>query len=379
MTLAINLTDEDLTPGVFPPSVTSLELHNCCPVHLTCIPNSVTKLFIAPDSKVINPGIIPSSVKSLTLLGSSESKMMMMTGTIPQSVRRIKLIDYHLDTLIKGTLPDSLDKLIIERHGVLPDNLHELLPTRLTSFRISPGRDSILFPTTTTTTMTTTMFPCKLTKLVIDQFDDVLHPTFFPKSLLHLDMARFNLPLDEDVLPPGLTTLRMNDFKQPFDWHTHTSLVDLYLPRFDQELKPDTLPPNLITLNVRSALLIHDHAIPVSVKNLVCSYLAGYSIKVIPPNVTKLEFECIDLPIGFIPSSVADLSISITNKPNINSIPTNELKTQWWKVFTMFQPGTFIIINWGNGEHSNIICRILDTSIALILSSSHNGGLLKYR
>ncbi|KYR01718.1 hypothetical protein DLAC_01728 [Tieghemostelium lacteum] len=263
-------------------------------------------------SEILQPGIIPPTVVSLTLGSNLDFKL--VPGTLPPSIRHLAILykfsydEFQWDKII----PRQLQTLKLEdcNRILQVGDLQEPLET-----------------------------------LKLNGFNQVLTPGVLPSTLRYLDLGdKFQKPLETCSLPSGLEILSLVIPGYKFtstSQHLPRSLkslsiytIDLYsippsltklsLRGFDQPITPLSLPPTLKTLefSFRHNYPLEKDSLPEGLERLVLSKEFNQPIKIgdLPSTLKYLSFGYkfqSDIDNGSLPASLESLHFSGIHQPTI--------------------------------------------------------------
>eukprot|EP01132_Coremiostelium_polycephalum_P006204 gene6204-7726_t len=369
LTIGIDIADP-ISPGIIPDTVVNLTLY--------------FYLFSNKEPTVLKSGIIPSSVKRLTLEGLSCSNLFdrdfippsllhlkcksdislpfgtgMKQNQNQQQIRSFKLPPYlksfsFVNTVpqivVHGDLPNSITKLTIGKGGAALFQKNSIPPTvkRLKFFN---GKQSFLNELLSkilndgvgsAPNQLVNIIPPSVTELVYeDRFYKALVPGIIPNDVVNLEFGVF---FDQDI-PNGSipSSVKWITFGQNFN----KPLVKCQLPDsleflnlggyWNHPLDGDILPKSLIYLVLS---MFFNHPIDIGVLPDTLRYLSfgqlyncPIQIGAIPPDVLSISFGDTfnqELKVGMIPSRVKFIKFgALFNHPSINEpgvVPIDSLR-----------------------------------------------------
>ncbi|KAN0041452.1 hypothetical protein ACTFIV_003993 [Dictyostelium citrinum] len=309
-----------LTKGIIEEGVEWLETNTQTFVlQVGSIPSSVKTLYLREIKSEISPGVIPNTVENVHLLYFTPNTL--IVGSLPNTLKELYLIAKHpQNKFVPGIIPDGVEKLTI--HGPLEFNEPKQAVVSKPSIYISPFLPNII-PNTFTFFMTVFKFclslvnsskpppPTTTTKEEISKIS-VLEIGSIPRSVKTLHLTHeFNDNLSQGVIPDSVESCQLYNIK--------TNLEVGSLPNSIRKLR----------INNEHGILFSNGVIPVGVERLE---LTGnvkneneFQSGSIPITVKELELFGFNYPLvkGIIPSSVEKLILYDVGKKTLQkgSVP----------------------------------------------------------
>ncbi|GAM28324.1 hypothetical protein SAMD00019534_115000, partial [Acytostelium subglobosum LB1] len=330
-TMSIDVKDNwTIQPGTLPSSLVSL----------TLLPDF--ERFLDPNVPILIPGSLPGSLETLSLQGSIIERL--KPGLLPSSLKSLKLDDLRVPPTL-GDIPSSIISLEFGSDfnhplgvGVLPSSLQTLhfgytfnqqflpgvFPRSLKSLYFDEGLFNQSFGLD--------VLPPHLTTLsLLSRFNKTIIPGSLPNSLVTLQFGKIYGTIDLDVLPTSLTSLTYEfkgtfSLRYSFELYTYSLLVswppslqtmvvgDLW--RFNYH-EPIPIPPSVTSLSIQLVQQEHLRLLSKSLTYLDLGHTFNSPITQgsLPPSLVHLiignAFNQV-LPTGVLPATLTDLSLGDT-------------------------------------------------------------------
>ncbi|GAM23709.1 hypothetical protein SAMD00019534_068840, partial [Acytostelium subglobosum LB1] len=230
--------NQEFQPGVLPASLHILTLGHSFKqsIRRGILPNSLTEIEAPMNGdQVIEPGALPNSLISLTILNRPE----ITVGMLPNSLQSLYITEQFPGVIPVGALPESLTMLSFDSCTIINDPIQPgTLPSSLKTLNIGPYMHRIKQG----------ILPSALTSLTFIGCNKEFQPGVLPSSITALDLGHsYAHSLTAKELPSSLTSLRISGAPLTFP---RLESLEISSMKYFTEIKCDYIGSLLIDCSI---------------------------------------------------------------------------------------------------------------------------------